>query len=169
MTKVMIWKPTGKYIHQKFYMMKSRKPSFSKIIKTEVVCPNDSNPVGILLGGQLVQWMDIAAAICAQTHAGKICVTASIDSVSFKNPAHVGDVVTIEAKITRAFTTSMEIIVWAWTSNVRTLKKRLISESYFTFVAIDETGKPSSVIPVAPVTPAEHTTFAEALKRKKKK
>jgi len=133
------------------------------------VCPNDTNPVGILLGGQLVQWMDIAAAVCAQTHAGKICVTASINSVSFNNPAHVGDVVTIEAKITRAFTTSMEIMVRAWNSNVVNTKKQLISQSYFTFVAIDEDGNPSHVISVKPVSENERTEFNGALRRKKKK
>lgn len=148
---------------------KSRTPAYSKIIKTEVVCPNDTNPVGILLGGQLVQWMDIAAAVCAQTHTGKVAVTASIDSVSFKSPARVGDVVTIEAKITRAFSTSMEISVRAFTSNVQVIKKQLISQSYFTFVAIDENGKPSAVIPVKPVTSAEHNEFSAALKRRKSK
>lgn len=150
-------------------MLKARTPSFSKIIKTEVVCPNDSNPLGILLGGQLVQWMDIAAAVCAQTHAGRICVTASIDSVSFKKPARVGDVITIESKITRAFTTSMEIVVRAYASNVANTKKVLISQSYFTFVAVDERGKPSSVIPVKPSSAAEQKEFKAALKRKKQK
>lgn len=149
-------------------MQKARTPSFSKIIKTEVVCPNDTNPVGILLGGKLVQWMDIAAAVCAQTHAGKICVTASIDSVSFEKPAHVGDVVTLEAKITRAFTTSVEINVKAWTSNVASPKKQLISQSYFTFVAINDQGRPSSVNQVKPVTPAEQREYVAAEKRRKR-
>jgi acyl-CoA hydrolase len=93
---------------------KERSPNYSKTTKTEVVCPNDTNPMGILQGGRLVQWMDIAAAVCAQTHSGKICVTVSIDTVSFIRPAYVGDILTIEAKITRAFTTSMEIMVSAW-------------------------------------------------------
>jgi acyl-CoA hydrolase len=149
--------------------LKTRTPSFSKIIKTEVVCPNDTNPVGILLGGRLVQWMDIAAAVCAQTHAGKICVTASIDSVSFENPAHIGDVVTMEAKITRAFNTSMEISVKAWTSNVKHTKKVRISQSYFTFVAIDEYNKPSAVIQVKPVSALERLEFAKAQVRRKEK
>lgn len=150
-------------------MQKVRTPAFSKIVKTEVVCPNDTNPLGILLGGQLVQWMDIAAAVCAQTHAGKICVTASIDSVSFEKPARVGDVVTVEAKITRAFTSSMEIVVRAWASSVSKIKKQLISQSYFTFVAIDEAGKPSPVRAVMPISSVERTEYQEAQKRKKKK
>lgn len=146
-----------------------RSPNYSKVIKTEVVCPNDTNPMGILQGGRLVQWMDIAAAVCAQTHAGKICVTVSIDTVSFMGPAYVGDIVTIEAKITRAFTTSMEVIVRAWSKNVFKKKKQLISESFFTFVAIDKKGKASSVNIVKPVTHADRKHYNEALKRKGKK
>lgn len=149
--------------------IKTRTPSFSKVIKTEVVCPNDTNPVGILLGGQLVQWMDMAAAVCAQIHAGKICVTASIDSVSFDKPAYVGDIVTLEAKITRAFTTSMEVGVRAWASNVKLAKRQLISQSYFTFVAIDEYNKPTVVIPIKPASASEQLEYAKALKRRKSK
>ena len=78
-------------------MRKAQSPVYSKVCKTEVVCPNDTNPMGILQGGRLVQWMDIAAAVCAQTHAAKICVTASMDTVSFTQPAHVGDIITMEA------------------------------------------------------------------------
>ena len=149
-------------------MGKPRSPNFSKTLKTEVVCPNDTNPMGILQGGRLVQWMDIAAAVCAQTHAGKICVTASIDTVRFKRPAYVGDIVTIEARITRAFTTSMEIMVSAWSKNVFRTKRHLISESYFTFVAIDENGNVSPVDPVRPSTPVDQAHYNEALKRRGK-
>ncbi len=150
-------------------MKKERSPNYSKTTKTEVVCPNDTNPMGILQGGRLVQWMDIAAAVCAQTHAGKICVTASIDTVSFKRPAYVGEIVTIEAKITRAFNTSMEIMVSAWSKSVSSTKKHLISESYFTFVAIDEAGEVSPVNAVKPLTPADRKHYDEAWKRKKRK
>lgn len=149
-------------------MKQERSPNYSKTIKTEVVCPNDTNPMGILQGGRLVQWMDIAAAVCAQTHAGKICVTASIDTVSFKRPAYVGEIVTIEARITRAFTTSMEIMVSAWSKSVSRTKKHLISESYFTFVAINENGKVSPVSGVKPVTHVDHKHYEEAGKRKKR-
>ena len=93
-------------------------PSASETIKTEVVCPNDSNPMGILQGGKLVEWMDIAAAVCAQTHAGKICVTASINHVDFNAAATVGDIVTIHATITRAFNSSMEIFVRSFARKV---------------------------------------------------
>lgn len=108
--------------------------------------------MGILQGGRLVEWMDIASAVCAQTHAGKICVTASINHVDFYEAAKVGDIITISAKITRAFNTSMEIFVQAFARKVLVGKKFLISEAYFTFVAIDEKGKATGVISVSPKT-----------------
>jgi acyl-CoA hydrolase len=95
-----------------------KSPSDSVIIKTEVVCPNDTNPMDILQGGRLVEWMDIAAAVCAQTHSGKICVTASINQVDFNAPAKIGDIITINASITRAFHSSMEIFVQAFARKV---------------------------------------------------
>jgi acyl-CoA hydrolase len=117
----------------------------SVVWKTEVVCPNDTNPMGILQGGRLVQWMDIAAAVCAQTHAGKICVTASIDKVQFRAPARVGDIVRIEARVTCTFTTSMEIYVSTWKQIIGKDEKQQLGESFFTFVALDEHGKPVGV------------------------
>ncbi len=145
-----------------------KPPSASVTIKTEVVCPNDTNPMGILQGGRLVEWMDIAAAVCAQTHAGKICVTASINQVNFNAAAKIGDIITISAKITRAFNTSMEIFVQAFARKVLAGKKYLISEAYFTFVALDADGKASLVIEVNPVTLPEKKQFNAALLRRKR-
>ncbi len=141
-------------------------PTDSIIIKTEVVCPNDTNPMGILQGGRLVEWMDIAAAVCAQTHAGKICVTASINQVDFNAAARVGDIIHINAVITRAFNSSMEIFVHAFARQVTAGKKYLISEAYFTFVALDENGKTTQVIALKPVTVLEKKQFKAALIRK---
>ena len=148
---------------------KSKHPSASQVKKTEVVCPNDTNPMGLLQGGRLVEWMDIAAAVCAQTHAEKICVTASINQVDFNKAANVGDIITITATITRAFTSSMEIFVQAYARKVLEGKKYLISEAYFNFVALDENGNTTSVIPVLPGTAIEKKHFDEALQRKKKR
>jgi acyl-CoA hydrolase len=141
--------------------------SDSETIKTEVVCPNDANPMGLLQGGRLVEWMDIGAAVCAQTHSGKICVTASINQVDFNAAAKVGDIITIYARITRAFTTSMEIFVQSYARKVLAEKKYLISEAYFTFVALDEMGKASEVISLLPVTVSEKKQFNAALLRRK--
>ena len=146
--------------------MVHKAPAISETIKTEVVCPNDTNPMGILQGGRLVQWMDIAAAVCAQTHAEKICVTVVINEVHFKHPAHVGDIVTIHAKITRAFNSSMEIFVQAFARKVLTGRNNLISEAYFTFVAIDENKNSCTIPPVNPVSLLEKKQYKEALQRK---
>lgn len=148
--------------------MKSKTPSSSLTVKTEVVCPNDTNPLGILQGGRLVQWMDIAAAVCAQTHAEGICVTASIDNVHFYHSAKVGDILTIQAKITRAFNTSMEIMVEATARGVIDQTSRPLSLAYFTFVAIDEHAKKRTVAPVAVQTEEDEINYRQAGERKEK-
>lgn len=148
---------------------KRKTPKQSETIMTEVVCPNDTNPMGILQGGKLVQWMDIASAVCAQNHAEHICVTASIDSVKFKVPAKIGDIITIKAKITRAYESSMEIFVQAWSKKVISQKAYLINEAYFTFVAIDDNGQPCIVDSIKPKTKEEQEQFLKALKRKKQR
>lgn len=144
-------------------------PSDSETIKTEVVCPSDTNPMGLLQGGRLVQWMDIAAAVCAQTHAEKICVTACINDVDFTNSAKVGDIINISANITRAFNTSMEIFVQAYAREVITGNKNLISKAFFIFVALDENGKAASVMGVEPLTGLEKDLYNGALYRKMEK
>lgn len=143
-----------------------KNPSDSEIIKTEVVCPNDANPMGILQGGRLVEWMDIGAAVCAQTHSGKICVTASINHVDFNAAAKVGDIISICARITRAFNSSMEIFVESYARKVLDGKKYLISDAYFSFVALDENGKASPVIELKPVSASEKKQFKAALLRR---
>jgi acyl-CoA hydrolase len=148
---------------------KTKLPSESETIKTEVVCPNDTNPMGILQGGQLVQWMDIAAAVCAQVHAEKICITASIDGIDFKAPAKLGDIITIKAKVTRAFTSSMEIFVRACVKNVTNKERTLLSEAYFTFVVLDKNTDPT-VLPVLKLeTKEEKELYDQALERKRRK
>lgn len=125
------------------YQTNGKPTNGSRIIKTEVVCPNDTNPMGILQGGRLVQWMDIGAAVCAQNYAGSVCVTASIERINFMHPARVGDILLIEAEVNQAFRTSMVISVKAWASTIGQKGSRLISDSDFVFVAISTNGKPS--------------------------
>lgn len=147
-------------------ILKTKTSSESATTKTEVVCPNDTNPMGILQGGRLVEWMDIAAAVCAQTHAEKICVTASINHVDFVQSALVGDIITINATITRTFRSSMEILVRAYARKVLQGEKYLISEAYFTFVAFNKIGESTPVNLFAPVTSIEEEEFEAALRRK---
>lgn len=134
---------------------------------TEVVCPNDTNPMGILQGGRLVQWMDIASAVCAQSHAEQVCVTLSIDSVKFRLPAKTGDIITIRATITRSFRSSMEIFVQAWAKKIISQKKYLINEAFFTFVAMDENGATTPVPAVKPTTKEEKLLFSQAEEKRK--
>jgi acyl-CoA hydrolase len=136
---------------------------------TEIVCPNDTNPMGMLLGGRLVQWMDVAAAICAQLHAEEVCVTSFIDTMTFKASARVGEIVTVRAKLVRAFNTSMEIYVEAWSRPVKSSQSQMVSEAFFSFVAIDDKGVPCKVPGMKPQTPEEKKAFAAAGKRKRTK
>lgn len=131
--------------------MKTEQPektAFSDICKTEIVCPNDVNPMGILQGGRLVQWMDIAAAACAQTYTGKFCVTVSIDYVHFKQPARCGDIISIKAAITHVFNTSVRIFVQAYSWNALKQKRQLINEAHFTFVALDDNACRTTIVPI---------------------
>ena len=91
-----------------------KTPSQSLVVMTELVLPNDTNYLGNLLGGRLMHWIDIAAALSAQRHSGKVCVTASVDEISFNEPIKLGHVVHIRSLLTRAFTTSMEVYVEVW-------------------------------------------------------
>ena len=149
--------------------IKPRTPSYSETIKTEIVCPNDTNPVGILMGGRLVEWMDVAAAVCAQVHTEQVCVTAMINKVAFRKPAKIGDVITIKASITRAFRTSMEIKVTAAARNYLSGNQYDVSDAYFTFVALNKEGKTTEVPAVLPETDSELNEYEQALVRKNSK
>jgi len=132
---------------------------------TQLVLPNDTNQLGNLLGGTLMHWIDITAAICAKRHSGRVCVTASVDELNFHQPVKLGEVVTHQASVNRAFRTSMEIGVLV-TAESRRGEGRRANNAYLTFVAIDKHGKPVVVPPVVPETPDEKRRYAEALQRR---
>lgn len=132
-----------------------KKASESVVVMTELVLPNDTNSFGNLMGGRLMYWMDIASALAAMKHSGAPVVTASVDNISFKNPIKLGNVVHIEAKVTRAFTTSMEVHIKVWGENVIQQNKYKSNEAYFTFVALDANSKPQPVHQVIAETPGE--------------
>ena len=146
--------------------MKAKSPEFSKTIMTEIVLPNDTNTLGNLRGGRILHWMDIASAICAGKHAGKTVVTAAVDNVSFENPIHLGDVLTITATVTRAFSTSMEIFIEVWAENIPTAHKYKCNEAFYTFVALNDKRKPIKVPALKPVTKIEKLRFEKALRRR---
>jgi acyl-CoA hydrolase len=138
----------------------------SQVQMVQMVLPTDTNRLGNLLGGQLMHWIDIAAAIAAARHANRVCVTASVDELNFHHPILQGDVVTLQASVNRAFTTSIEVGVRVTKENLITGEKVYTNTAYLTFVAIDETGKPTPVPPVTPVTKDEKRRYANAARRR---
>lgn len=146
--------------------MEAKKPADSLIIMTEIVLPNDTNVFGNLMGGRLMYWMDIAAALAAQKHCNAPVVTASVDNISFENPIKLGNAVHIEAKITRAFNTSMEIYLKVWGEDLMQQYKYRSNEAYYTFVALGADKKPIPVSQLIPETEEEKKLFDGALRRR---
>lgn len=143
-----------------------KKASESLVIMTELVLPNDTNTFGNLMGGRLMYWMDIAAALAAMKHCGAPVVTASVDNISFENPIRLGNVVHIEAKVTRSFNSSMEIHMKVWGEDAIQQYKYKSNEAYYTFVSLDPNGKPRPVNKLIPETDEEVKLFESALRRR---
>jgi len=141
----------------------------SQVITTQLVLPNDTNELGNLLGGTLMHWIDIAAAIAAQRHADRVCVTASVDELNFHHPIRLGDVVTLQASVNRAFRTSMEIGVVVTALTRARHDERRANNAYLTFVALDDDGRPAEVPGVIPESPDEIRRFDEALARRQRR
>jgi len=146
--------------------MQTKKPSDSLTVMTEIVLPNDTNVFGSLMGGRLMYWMDIAAAIAAQKHCNAPVVTASVDNISFENPIKIGNTVHIEAKVSRAFNTSMEVHLEVWGEDFQQQYKYKSNEAYYTFVALDPNRKPRIVPQIIPETQDENRLFEGALRRR---
>ena len=147
--------------------MQAKKTDDSLTIMSEMIMPNDTNPLGNLMGGNLMRWMDIAGGICAGKHCEAHVVTASVDHVSFQKPIFVGDVITLKAKVTRAFNTSVEIYVEVFAENVKGHDSRRSNHAYFTFVALDdEHKKPTKVPELIPLSKEEQSLFEGASRRR---
>ncbi|WP_154857053.1 acyl-CoA thioesterase [Cyclobacterium xiamenense] len=138
----------------------------SEVIKTEMVLPNDTNTLNNLMGGKLMHWMDVVAAISAQRHSNSIVVTASVDNISFKNPIAQGNVVTLKAQVTRAFSTSMEVFIEVFAEDIPANLKYATHKAFFTFVAVDDQGRPVPVPSLEPVSQTEKELYAGALRRR---
>lgn len=148
-------------------MNKAKKVSESKSVMTEMIMPNDTNALGNAMGGNLMRWMDIAAAICANRHAETYCVTLSVDHLSFRKPIPLGHVITLEACITRAFNTSMEIYVQVFTSDSRRRDAELSTHAFFTFVALNaDTHEPVQAPQVIPESEHEKQLYEGAMLRR---
>jgi len=146
--------------------MISKKASESLVLMTEIVLPNDTNTFGNLMGGRLMYWMDIAAAIAGTKHCNAPVVTASVDNISFTNPIKLGNVVHIEAKVTRSFNTSMEVHLNVWGEDIIQQYRYKSNEAYYTFVALDPHSRPKTVPKLEPETEEENSLFASALRRR---
>lgn len=147
-------------------MNKERKAIDTLAVATRIVMPNETNTLGNLMGGQLLNWMDINAAIAAHRHCRRVVVTASVNNVSFKRPVRLGDIVTIESKVSRAFTSSMEVFSEVWVEDHISGEQEKSNESIYTFVAVDQNGGPIEVPKLIPETELEIQRYDAALRRK---
>lgn len=145
-------------------MMKTPKESLT--ILTDMVLPGETNPLGNLFGGELLARMDRACSISARRHSRRIVVTASVNHVAFNKAVPVGSVVTIEAKVTRAFKSSMEIYVDVWSEDRESQERSKVNEGIYTFVAVDDTGTPVTIPKIKPETDLEKKRYEGALRRK---
>lgn len=154
------------FTYHKIFDMTSKPVSDSLTVMTEIVLPNDTNNLNNLFGGQLLSWMDRCAAIAAHRHCGRIVVTASVNNVSFQRPIPQGSIVTLEARVSRTFNSSLEIFVDVFLEANAKGKRLQANEAIYTFVAVDQLGNPIQVPPVVPETDIEKKRYDGALRRK---
>ena len=139
--------------------------SASRCVMTELVLPNDTNGLGNLMGGRLLYWMDLCAAIAARRHAERICVTASVDTVEFQSPIRQGEVIEIHGQVNRTWRTSMEVELNVWAQPLHG-ERRKCNRAFYTFVAVDEQTRPTPVTPVRPETDDEIQRYETAARRR---
>lgn len=145
---------------------KKVKASATLATSSYIILPENTNTLGNLMGGQLLNWMDIAAAISAHRHSRRIVVTAAVNNVSFQRAIKLGDIVTIEAKVSRAFSSSMEVFMEVFVEHHTTGEKLKCNEAVYTFVAVDQIGSPIPVPELEPETEQEKERFEGALRRR---
>lgn len=146
--------------------MNAKSPKESMIEMNELVLPNDTNLLGNLLGGTLLHWIDIAGAMTAQKHANSVVATVCMDSVDFREPVHVGEIVTLKARVTWVGHTSMEVIVEVFAEDYLKGRKRATNKAYITYVSVDSNGRPREVPRLILETEEQKKEFAEAEKRR---
>jgi len=147
--------------------LKSKKVNDSRTVMTEMVMPNDTNPSGNLMGGNLMRWMDIVASVAAGKHCESEVVTASVDHVSFTKPIFKGDIVTLESTVTRAFNSSLEIYVEVFAADMKGGNNRMCNDAYFTFVALTDDLKKTKQVPkLIPLTREEEKLYEGAERRR---
>jgi len=146
--------------------MTPRTPSESLAVTTDMVLPGETNPIQNLFGGSLLARMDLIASISARRHSRRLVVTASVNHVAFQSPIPLGSVITLEAKVSRAFRTSMEVIIDVYIEDRESGERTLANDAIYTFVAVNDNGVPIEVPPIRPETEKEKKRFDAALRRK---
>ena len=146
--------------------MTPKTPNDSLTILTDMVLPSETNPIGNMFGGELLARMDRAASIAARRHSRRIVATVSVNNVAFSKKIPLGSVVTIEAKVSRAFKSSMEVFMDVWIEDRESGERNKSNEGIYTFVAVDEIGQPVSVPPIVPETKIEKQRYKAALRRR---
>ncbi|HLP16172.1 MAG TPA: acyl-CoA thioesterase [Bacteroidota bacterium] len=141
----------------------------SQASMTQLVLPDETNALGNLLGGQLMHWIDLVAAIAAMRHSRKVCVTASVDEINFIHPVRQGEVVTLRASVNRVFSTSMEVGVSVSAEDLLTGETHHTNSAYLTFVAIDDRGRPIAVDPIQCEDDEEIRRYKQALQRREQR
>ncbi len=152
-------------LHKNLKMI-AKNPKDSLTILTDMVLPGETNALNNLFGGELLARMDRACSIAAQRHSRRIVVTASVNHVAFNKAVPVGSVVSVEAKVSRAFKSSMEIYVDVWIEDRESGERTKVNEGIYTFVAVDRTGSPVKVPELIPETELEIVRYEGALRRK---
>ncbi len=147
-------------------MREKRKARESFATTTRIILPNETNTLANLMGGWLLNWMDINAAISAQRHSRRTVVTAAVNNVSFNKPVNLGDILTIESQVSRAFSSSMEVFLDVYVENPRTGKRTKCNEAIYTFVAVDQMGQSIDVPELVPETKIEKERYDGALRRR---
>ncbi len=150
--------------------MISKKVKVSQVEMIELVLPNDTNILGNLLGGRLMHWIDISAALAAARHCNTVAVTAAVDNLNFHKPIHLGNIVRLKASVNRAFNTSMEVGVRVEIEDITTGEVTHSNSAYLTFVSVDFVTKKTMKVPeIIPETDDEKRRFDQALKRRQQR
>lgn len=148
---------------------KGKTPAETQVEMTELVLPNDTNLLGNLLGGTLMHWIDIAGAMAASRHSNRVVATVALDSLDFRHPARMGELVSLKAKLTWVGRTSMEVKVMVHAENLKTGNVIMTNKAYLTYVALDEQGNPTPVPPLIVTTEEEKREFEQAEIRRKER
>ncbi|WP_416445531.1 acyl-CoA thioesterase [Leeuwenhoekiella sp. A16] len=146
--------------------MQIKSPADSRTIQTDIVLPNETNPLNNMFGGELLARMDRVASIAARRHSRRVVVTASVNHVAFNKAIALGSVVTVEAAVSRAFKTSMEVFIDVWVEDRESGVRSKANEAIYTFVAVDEMGTPVAIPQISPETQLETDRYEAALRRK---